>query len=367
MWSRFTYSTKNYGNTRPIVLLDESHDRLYFFASSSESGADIDYKVTSMSSPSFPDGNGAQFIHSSTDKTINNATSTKQNLSSTTGLLVIASDDDTTNSYVHNYISLTTTNAPTVDSFTPTNGPSGTSVVLTGTKFTGASAVRFNGVTTSFAVNSATQITATVPATATTGPISVTNSSGTGTSGSSFTVGTPAPTITSISPTSGIVGSSVTITGTITPGSLVSHLTGLPSRRELHHKFRHFDQCARPFGSNHGQDHSHDSQRTATSASTFTVKPAIIPLSPASGTIGLPVTINGTSLAGTTSVKFFNNKTATFTVISDTQINTTVPTGSTTGNLTVTTPGGTATSAFTGSAACRSSPSRRPVGPLLSR
>ena len=224
----------------------------------------------------------------------------------------------------------------------------GTSVVLTGTKFTGASAVRFNGVTASFAVNSATQITATVPATATTGPISVTNSSGTGTSGSSFTVGTPAPTITSISPTSGIVGASVTITGTNYTGAtgVAFNGTAVLSQNFTINSDTSINALV-PSGATTGKITVTTPSGTATSASTFTVKPAIILLSPASGTIGLPVTINGTSLAGTTSVKFFNNKTATFTVISDTQVNTTVPTGSTTGNLTVTTPGGTATSPFT--------------------
>ena len=42
-------------------LLDEPHDRLYLFVSSSESGGKIDFKTTSMSSPSFPDGNGNPF------------------------------------------------------------------------------------------------------------------------------------------------------------------------------------------------------------------------------------------------------------------------------------------------------------------
>ena len=49
----------------------------------------------------------------------------------------------------------------------PTSGPSagGTTVTLTGTKFTGASAVKFGATAaTSFTVNSATKITATAPA-----------------------------------------------------------------------------------------------------------------------------------------------------------------------------------------------------------
>jgi hypothetical protein len=48
--------------------------------------------------------------------------------------------------------------------------------------------VKFNGTTAVFTVNSATQITATVPAGATTGPITVTNPLGTATSATNFTL-----------------------------------------------------------------------------------------------------------------------------------------------------------------------------------
>ncbi|MGQ3085779.1 GEVED domain-containing protein [Flavobacterium sp.] len=65
----------------------------------------------------------------------------------------------------------------------------GTSVTLTGTYFTGATAVSFNGTNQPvFTVNSATSITTTVPAGATTGTVSVTTPIGTGTSTASFNV-----------------------------------------------------------------------------------------------------------------------------------------------------------------------------------
>ena len=78
---------------------------------------------------------------------------------------------------------------PTITSFTPTNGPPViTSVTISGTNFTGATAVTFNGMSASFTVTSATTIQATVTTGATTGPISVTTPVGTATNASAFTV-----------------------------------------------------------------------------------------------------------------------------------------------------------------------------------
>lgn len=78
--------------------------------------------------------------------------------------------------------------APAITSFTPTAGGITTSVVITGTDFTGATAVTFNGTSASYTVNSGTQITATVPTGATTGPITVITPYGSTTSSATFTV-----------------------------------------------------------------------------------------------------------------------------------------------------------------------------------
>jgi hypothetical protein len=74
-----------------------------------------------------------------------------------------------------------------------------------------------------------------------------------------------------------------------------------------------------------------------------TFPPSITALSPSSGSVGSSVTITGTSLTGATSVAF-NGTEATFSVISPTRIDATVPSGATTGTVAVTTPAGSATS-----------------------
>lgn len=84
---------------------------------------------------------------------------------------------------------------PTITSFTPTSGCTGSTFDITGTNFTGATAVTIGGTNvSSFTVNSATSITATVGI-GTTGIVRVTTPGGTATSLATFIVLTP-PTIT---------------------------------------------------------------------------------------------------------------------------------------------------------------------------
>jgi hypothetical protein len=61
----------------------------------------------------------------------------------------------------------------TFDAFSPDKGQVGHAVILTGSQFTGATRVMFGRLPALFTVDSATQITATVPAGARTGPIVV--------------------------------------------------------------------------------------------------------------------------------------------------------------------------------------------------
>jgi len=98
----------------------------------------------------------------------------------------------------------------------PTSGPVGTAVKIIGTNFgatQGTSTVTFNGTAGTPTSWSATSIIVPVPSTATTGNV-VATVDGVSSNGVDFTVTPPAPSITSLSPTSGPVGTSVKITGT---------------------------------------------------------------------------------------------------------------------------------------------------------
>ena len=86
----------------------------------------------------------------------------------------------------------TPTNQPSISGFVPPSGGPGSSVTISGSRFTNATDVRFNGTPAAFSIDSDTQITATVPSAATTGPISVTGPGGTGTSAAGFSVTAPA-------------------------------------------------------------------------------------------------------------------------------------------------------------------------------
>jgi hypothetical protein len=84
-------------------------------------------------------------------------------------------------------------NVPTVTSFSPASvcTGSGSTITITGTNFSTATAVEIGGVvlsSTDFTIVSATEITVALPATAITGSIKVTNPDGTGTGSTNLTV-----------------------------------------------------------------------------------------------------------------------------------------------------------------------------------
>ena len=78
--------------------------------------------------------------------------------------------------------------SPVITSFTPTSGPTGTVVTITGKFFDYVNSVKFNGIAATFTKNSRTQLTATVPSGATTGPVRVASPFKAATSATNFMV-----------------------------------------------------------------------------------------------------------------------------------------------------------------------------------
>ncbi len=95
-WRSYLFGTVRDDQTRPIVLTDQLTRRLYVFATSPtnpDPGTQaIYYKETSLDAPEFAPGPGTAFMQSDVGADINDATSTKQDLSVAPQLVVLASD-----------------------------------------------------------------------------------------------------------------------------------------------------------------------------------------------------------------------------------------------------------------------------------
>ena len=176
----------------------------------------------------YADANGHTILYAATNGGVAGATSsmaaTSRRAATTASTLVDAG--------IYRYVLLL---APKLTSFTPTSGPVGTTVTLTGTHFTGATKVAVHGASAVFSVNSATKITATVPSGATTGTIAVTTPGGSATSTASFTViFKPKVTLRLRGLTSGALklGRRVTAKGKATPTSLAGSYVKLKVQKK---------------------------------------------------------------------------------------------------------------------------------------
>ena len=247
-------------------------------------------------------------------------------------------------------------NPPTVTGVSPASGSTygGTSVTISGTDFTNATALTFGGTAAAnFSVVNDTTITAITPVHAA-GAVSVvvTTPAGGNTANSAFTFVTPpAPEITAVSPTNGprLGGTSVTITGTDFSGTTgvtfdgvaatnlsVVNSTTLTATTPAHAVGAVSVVVTTPSGSNSGN----------TLFSYLPVAPTITSVSPTSGVNlgGTVVTLTGTDFTGASSVKFGTHEAASFNVVNSTTITAVTPaTREIVVGVTVTTPKGTYT------------------------
>lgn len=171
-----------------------------------------------------------------------------------------------------------------ITSFAPASGAEGTSVTITGTSLTGATAVTFNGTSASFTADSDTQITASVPSGATSGLIRVTTAVGTAISSNDFIVLHP-PVITSFTPVQGAAGAIVTITGSNFGGATEVKFNGMPASFTIE-SFTEISALV-PAGTTTGPINVINADGTATTVETFTVlngsAPVVVLLTPNGG------------------------------------------------------------------------------------
>mgnify|MGYP002777006283 CR=1 FL=1 len=236
---------------------------------------------------------------------------------------------------------------PAIVTLAPASGAVGATVAITGTSFTGALVVKFNGTYANFTVVSPTRITATVPVGATTGPVTVRTPSGTATSPAPFTV-TPTIAVTDFSPASGPpLTTVVTVYGVGFTGATAVRFNNTPattftvaSDTEL--------WATVPAGATTGPIRVTSPVGTASSANSFSVlipgAPQILTFFPDMGPVGTTVTLEGIDFASATSVQF-NGTPTTIVTRTSTRLVVTVPAGATTGQISVTSPLGTGVTA----------------------
>ena len=188
-YSASFYNAMSSKATNPVFTMNVPATTTYVSASPSTGGTCGE--SAGVVTCTWPDVGG----YSSRSATIVVTPTAAGQISTTANVSADQGDPNTANNTKTATTNINPGSAPTITGFTPTSGPAGTTVTISGSNFFSSAFVKFNGLSSTFTVNNNGSITATVPGGATTGPIAITNSVGTTTSGSSFTV-TPAPDLT---------------------------------------------------------------------------------------------------------------------------------------------------------------------------
>jgi gliding motility-associated-like protein len=228
---------------------------------------------------------------------------------------------------------------PLLTSFTPQAAGAGTTVTITGTGFTNATAVSFGNVAVaSFQVVSATSITAVVGAGAS-GNVTVTTPLGSITlAGFTFI---PAPIISSFSPLSTGKGNSVIINGQNFTNATSVTFGGTGATSFVVNSATKITAIVGT-GASGGVGVVTPGGSASLAGFTFIQPPTVTAFTPTSSIAGETVTITGTNFTSTTSVKFGGSEAASFTIESATTITAKLPIDALSGKVSVTTLGGEA-------------------------
>jgi len=246
--------------------------------------------------------------------------------------------------YTNATINVASVLPPTVSGINPTTAYQGESVVITGSNFTGASAVSFGAsAAASYTVNSATQITAVVGAGAT-GAVTVTTAGGTAT-GPTFTY--TAATAGAVAPNTNVSPATLmTVTGRgLKNATLVTFKNGaatvgtaIPASTSISNLTVNVPNLGASIATVTVVITTPDGAITATGTFNY-ISASITSLSPATGYTGDTIVINGTGFAGATAVKFGSTNAASFTVNSNGTSISAVVAGGASGTVTVVLPG----------------------------
>jgi photosystem II stability/assembly factor-like uncharacterized protein len=273
----------------------------------------------------------------------------------TTGPLVVKVNGVSSNGVTFTVTTPPPPSNPVIDTISPLSGVVTDQVTITGSNFgssKGTSKVWFNGTEAVSIVSwSGTQIIATVPLGATTGPIVVIVNT-VSSNGVNFTVNpilpppVISPVISAISPSSGIVTTPVTLTGTdfgATQGSSSVLFNGAPAGSIVSWSDTQIIATV-PSGATTGplkvtvNGNSSNEVTFTVTAPPPPASPFISGISPVAGYSGTPVTITGSAFGfsqGTSAVLFNGLPADSIVSWSDTQIIATVPVGAATGQLVV--------------------------------
>jgi hypothetical protein len=239
---------------------------------------------------------------------------------------------------------------PVVNEFSPDSGIVGTIVTISGSNFSeipSNNIVKFNSTTATVSSATPASLVVEVPSGASTGNVSVTTNGKTGTSAGDFIV-VGSPEITTISPSFGLPGQTITVTGknfsstvsenvvmfdalaaTISAASETTLVVVVPAEAKT----------GKIKITVHGM--------TATSTEDFVIPPTVTTFAPTSGIVGSDVTITGTSFSTTftNNIVLINDKVAQVKSASPTSLTVAIPSGATTGKISVTVSGKTALTA----------------------
>jgi len=215
----------------------------------------------------------------------------------------------------------------------------GTQVTLTGENLEGLRKVEFNGTAASVVQSNSTSVRVIVPENAASGPILVTTTNGTTLSSGNFYL--PAQ-ITTLTPKGGPSGTSVTISGKNFTNATSVKFNGVAVQ-----SFTVVNNLTIttkvPSGVTSGFVSVTTPAGTANNTVHFHLPPVISNFSPRNGLPGTNVVISGANFLSTTKV-LFNGVAAVTPAITASNINVRVPTGATSGPISVQNEGGTTVS-----------------------